>query len=180
MTRLEGANMKIVLVTLLTIGSLNAFAGGGPIHDTPPCLQTDAAEVLLTEGKVLDRGGHEVNYRIVMKAERCQSKVKTFTRKNLFLHYDAPVQRSEKDGLLLGETINWSGNAFDIFQEFSLRVHEDTVTKEGLKILIGGMAVDNTLPLLSIPKGFIGDKGTIITVVGNAFPTHSIQGPFAK
>jgi hypothetical protein len=172
--------MKTVLVTLLTIGCLNAFAGGGPIHETPPCLEIGKAEVVLSEGNVVDRGGHQVSYRIVMEATRCQSKARTMTRKTLFLHYDAPVQRSENDGLLLGEMMDWSGTAVDISAKFSLRVHESTVTEKGLKIQIGGMTDDNTLPLSSIPKGFIGGKGTIITVFGNAFPTHSIQGPFVK
>lgn len=169
--------MKIFFVALITIGSLNAFAGG---DTSPPCLPTDATEVLLTEGKVLDRGGNEVSYRIVMEARRCQSRAGTKTMKYLFLHYDAPIQRSENDGLLLGDMFDYSGTAINIFHSFSLRVSDDIVTKEGLKLQLGGMTDNSTLPLSSIPKGFIGGKGTFVTVFGNAFPTHTIEGPFSK
>ena len=172
--------MKTVLLTLVTFGCLNAFAGGGPRHDSASCILTSKAEVVLKEGEVLDRGGNQVKYKIVMEAQRCRSKVTTLTRKVLFLHYDTPVQRSGNDGLLQGEKLDWSGTAVNISSKFSHRVHDETVTEEGIKILIGGMTDDSSLPLTSIPSGFVGGKGTIITIFGNAFPTHSIQGPFTN
>lgn len=97
----------------------------------------------------------------------------------MYLHYDAPVQRSEDDGIMLGKKFDWSNTAHDIEDSFSLNEQEETVTEIGLKIYLGGRVDDNS-PLTSIPSGFIGGKGTALTFLGNAFPTHTIMGPFTK
>lgn len=171
--------MKTVLVTLLTIGSLNVLAGGDV---PPPCVSEESSEILLSEGIVLDRGNNEISYRMVMRGYRCHrsDKAKTVTTKTLVLHYDAPIQRSKNDGLLIGKASNTGVAESSLHEYFSTGLPDDFVAEKGLKLLVGGVIDDNNLPLSSIPRGFIGDRHTRIRVFGNAFPTHWIQGPFAK
>jgi hypothetical protein len=168
--------MKNLLVTITLFGSLNLFAGG----DAPlPCLPIEKATVRLKSGSVLDRGNNSVNYIIVMDATRCKRGETITTNKYLFIHYDAPALRQENDGLLIGESFDWDGVENNIFPIFKHSFDVEKVTEDGIKIQIGTASdVDNS-SLDSVPQGFIGSN-TVLRIYGNAFPTHSISGPFTE
>jgi len=169
--------MKHTFVFALSLIALNANAGGGPSGPTTRC-GPDTVRVL-RESSVLDRGGNRVAYRIKMTAARCERLAEVFTVQRLYINYDAPKLRQEQDGRLIGDTIVWSGKQFGIYQHPHARLHDSTVTESGITMQIG----DSRTPgedTQTVPDSLKADNATVIEVLGNAFPTHTIVGPFDR
>jgi|GEM_PF-2603204 len=167
-----------ILATLIGISiSFPAFAGGGSSGPTSKC--SPAETVVLRQASVLDRGNNPLPYSIQLESKKCVRGDEKFVSKHMYIRYTAPVVRQGSYGIVFGETIVWSGMNYSIFSAPKSRLQNSIVEKEGISLQIAGASFPGHDVEL-VPPVLRADKATAITIMGDAFLTHTITGPFDR
>lgn len=170
--------LQTILATLIGLSmSFTASAGGGSSGPTSKC--SPAETVVLRQATVMDRGLNPMPYSIQIESQKCVRGEEKFVSKYMYIKYKAPLVRQGSYGIVFGETIIWSGMNYSIFSAPKSRLHNSTVDENGISLQIAGASFPGHDVEL-VPPALKADKATGITIMGDAFLTHTITGPFDR